>query len=380
MRRGFARVRRQRVKIRKGRTRGAVPTSKRALRAPSSVGKRGVWEKGGAWNFRRYTRSPAPRAPCGKAPMSSDDFGSPAQRRRKLVLRKIPTPGPLPVVRPPQKSLPFVSELVSAEAEAAAAITSSPSREELSPLQRARAVDPASHPTPPARQQPAGRWAPPPSGLAISELLPRATVAPVVTSTHPERIPAERPVWTRVSTIQAVGGGLAAIALFAALGFAVGERAERPASASANLQSPSPAIETTRTLTVPSHVLTPAYLPPTPTENVASAAESEMKPLPVESLPVVRGTSRTAASAAPPKAQAERPASSSPVDRATVSMQPPAAEDSSGEGTSNAAEPTGSSPGTAEIAPEAPPAAPAGVDPLVQAVREDIREEESRSK
>ena len=41
MRRGFARVRRQRVKIRKGRTRGAVPTSKRALRAPSSVGKRG---------------------------------------------------------------------------------------------------------------------------------------------------------------------------------------------------------------------------------------------------------------------------------------------------------------------------------------------------
>ncbi len=316
---------------------------------------------------------------------SSDDFGSGAPRRRKLVLRKIPVAGPLPAVRPPQKSLPFAAEVLSLEAEAAAAITSSPSRGGPATLPRPRAGEDPAHASGAQAQEPAGyAWhRAPPREPPRKEVSLRATVAPVVASSHPSGRPARRSAWTRASKLLAVGGSLAGVAVFAALGIAVGERSARPGAAAASLQAPPPrALETTGAAPVTGGTMTaPTTAQPTPAENMASVVAAEMKPVPIQALPIVHTAPAAPAGASTWKAQAEKPASaqSSAAVGAVFSVQAPGTAESSAQTALKVVESTASSANGA-IAPEVPASPPPAVDPLVQAVREDIREEESRSK
>ena len=96
---------------------------------------------------------------------------------------------------------------------------------------------------------------PAPPQAPASDTGARATVAPVVTAArirHGHTDSARSP-WarfarasTRASTLLAVGGALAAVALFATLGIAVGERSGRPAPSPASLQAVSPVVAETR--------------------------------------------------------------------------------------------------------------------------------------
>src|SRR4029077_3485553 len=186
---------------------------------------------------------------------------TPAQRRRKLVLRKIPNLGPLPVVRPPQKSIPFITFELSADAEAAAAITSSPSHAGPLPMGRAGETEAwagagqaFAHPASSLTQEPLGAHRASRSQSPASDANPHPTMAPVVASSirlpvpmtmeQAALLPGQATLAPRrSSTLLAVGGSVAGVVLAATLGVAVGERTARPTRTSATMQAVSPAAE-----------------------------------------------------------------------------------------------------------------------------------------
>jgi hypothetical protein len=359
--------------------------------------------------------------------MSSNESRPPGHRPRKLVLRKIPTAGPLPDVRPPQRSIPFFDSAESfADAEAAAAITTSPSRVGPLPVSPLPAPPMAARPLPVSPVPPAGlpmaeapirsprpaaatvlpqvqelaavvraRW---PSQVPIAESDPRATVAPVVAPPSSAGLPLDaqgprRSIWarvarasTRASTLRAVGACLVGIALFAALGVEVGERSSHPAPASAAMQPVS--AETKSVVSV----VTPAQRPdPLPASSVdpSKLAAASVAPMPM--VEVVKPTTIEAppiAHAAPVAAsptKAPPPASSGATSGGVIAAAP-AKQTTAASAATPADGPTkdvvqaGEEAASAPVAPEIPPSPAPTVDPLVQAVREDIREDEARRK
>jgi hypothetical protein len=331
--------------------------------------------------------------------MSSNDSGSPAQRRRKLVLRKIPNLGPLPVVRPPQKSIPFISFELSADAEAAAAITSSPSH--AGPLPTGRAGETVAwagagqafaHPASSLAQEPLGAHRASQSQSPASDTNTHPTMAPVVASSIrlPEPMPMEEAAMRlrqatlaprRSSTLLAVGGSVAGVVLAATLGVAVGERTARPTRTSATMQAVSPAAE---------------VRPPTSVANaargsqpIAASAPSpaapgviQLEPTTIGAPSVVHEAIATAVTALPTRVPAATHAAAVPAETPTAPAiaAPPAASSSTNRVAAGEVEPTAPSASAAAMVPEIPSSPAPAVDPLVQAVREDIREEQTRAK
>ncbi len=341
--------------------------------------------------------------------MSFNDSGPPAGRRRKLVLRKIPAPGPLPVVKPPQKSLPFVSVDASAEAEAAAAITSLPPRgmASLEP-QRTVADSPralaqggvrGSRPQPDeipaayrARLPSQVPFRAPPYEAPPSETGTRATVAPTATSARPAGMAREHvgSPWirfarasTRGSTLLVAGGCVVALAIFATLGLEVGERSGRPAAASLQAVSQATA-ETKASVPVPSQAqkLVPSVTHPSSEQAAKATATEAERTTPIATTPrVVRTMAAVAPAAAPEKTPTTpAPAMSGWAIAQAPTAQPSSPSDTNAQAARSAVDPAASAATSAAVAPEIPPTPAPTVDPLVQAVREDIREEEARTK
>jgi hypothetical protein len=215
-----------------------------------------------------------------------------------------------------------------------------------------------------------------PSQYPVQARFAPASVAPVSAPSRYEELllaaAAEpRPRSIRVSTLLAVGGGLAAIALVAVLGVAAGERSTHTSTAQAALPAPDPvAVETKSTARIAS--ATPALpLVEKPAENAPSAAAAELGPA---SPPQAAGH----AAARTPKAKAAG-ASHEKAAALAKTAQAPSSDDSDTQA-SKAAEPADPAASETALAPEIPSSAPAPVDPLVQAVREDIREDQARTK
>jgi hypothetical protein len=341
--------------------------------------------------------------------MSSNDSGPPAQRRRKLVLRKIPNLGPLPVVRPPQKSIPFISFELSADAEAAAAITSSPSQAGPLPMGRADEAEAwtgaghaFAHPASSLTQAPLGAHRaarsqnpasdanPYPMISPASDANPHATMAPVVASSI--RLPAPMPMEQgalllgqatlaprRSSTLLAVGGSIAGVVLAATLGVAVGERTARPTRTSATMQAVSPATEVRPATSVASAARGSQTMA---APALAAPVIVQLEPTTIGAPPFVHEAITTAVTGQPARAPATTQAATVPAEatRAPAVSAPPAASSSSNRVAGGEVDTTALSASAAAMVPEIPPSPPPAVDPLVQAVREDIREEQTHAK
>jgi hypothetical protein len=253
---------------------------------------------------------------------------------------------------------------------------------------------PVQAPAPPAAAL--GQAFPVPAQRAAARGLPRdstprPSVAPVVASlppvgTAPELAPMPRPGLSADSKLLAAGGALAAAMLLVAVGVLLGERSSGSTAPAAATSVQSPVVVEAKA--------TAAALPILPTATVATAIEvrpsvpdhppkatkSEVSTsIDVQQLPSStrsRPQGWSVAAASPKTAASAGWTVATPTGRSTA-----AGADTAGQ------EPTtGDSPPTANaaaVAAEAPaPSASAAppVDPLVQAVREDIREDEARTK
>jgi hypothetical protein len=216
-----------------------------------------------------------------------------------------------------------------------------------------------------------------PSQYPVQARFAPVSVAPVSAPSRYEELllaaAAEpRPRSIRVSTLLAVGGGLAAIALVAVLGIAAGERSAHTSASQAALPVPDPLpVETKSAAHVAS--ATPALpLVEKPAENAPSAAAAELSPASPPQAAAGHAAART------PKAKAVGAAHEKAAALAKTAQAPNS--DDSDTQASKAAEPADPAASETALAPEIPSSAPAPVDPLVQAVREDIREDQARTK
>jgi hypothetical protein len=323
--------------------------------------------------------------------MSAHDPRPSAPRPRRLVLRKIQdgtylgpaatssksSLTPLPMVRPPPRpSSPVLPETYALDSAALAAMTPpAPRAAELQPRPRPASVRtplPSTTPAPdPQFYAPARSY--PPASTPVGERNPRNSVAPVVASLPPHTaafIPSALPTRARFSAdskLLAGGGALAATMLALAVGVFLGKGSARSAASAASAPaSYTAAVETPAVVVfAPPPVVVRAAVPAQPTvETMAIAATIDVQQLPVAPRPRVRPW--VVATAKVPNAGgwtvAAPQAGSTPASAAKPSVSPPPADPPAVE---------------ANEAPEVPATTAAAVDPLVQAVREDIREDES---
>jgi hypothetical protein len=297
----------------------------------------------------------------------------------------------------------------SYDAGAIAAITPAVPRAAAIPSQTSRAEIPASWSAMPARQAPwsapparpasqsapFGYAAPAPSPSAFRDSSRRTSVAPVVMASLPPvtaapRVPVTRRPLSADSKLLAAGGALAAAMLLVAVGVLLGQRS--------TATSPTAATPGAYPVVIEAKAPTAAALPPAATaalpvearpapgpvvERADGPTTVDVQQLPSAPRPRPQGWSVVAAprstgsaggwTVAGSLAARSAPAAIDPTPRAASAPTAAAAPTAT-----DAPEPIASA---AAVASE-PPAAAATppVDPLVQAVREDIREDEARSK
>jgi hypothetical protein len=193
-----------------------------------------------------------------------------------------------------------------------------------------------------------------------------------------------RPGLSADSKLLAAGGGLAAAMLLVAVGVLLGERSSGSTAPAAATSVQSPVVVEAKTTAAPpilptATVATAIEVRPSGPDHPPKVVKSEVSTsIDVQQLPSStrsRPQGWSVAATSPKTAASAGWTVATPTGRST-----PAGADTAGQ------EPTtGDSPATANaVAPEAPSpsasAAPPPVDPLVQAVREDIREDEARTK
>jgi hypothetical protein len=369
--------------------------------------------------------------------MSGQDSPPQNPRRKKLVLRKIAVDGasvpdtwsnsytgPLPVVRPPPRPS-FTNEAVieaepdaepeiisemaidatvivapSPDAWAAAAMTAAvPRASDAVKMRSAFPVEATRTPSPVAAAVAA--LAP----LAPPETSSRTTVSPVVATLAPVDSPAPLPSFGRSrfsldSKVLAAGGAMAAAMLLVALGVFLGVRSTR--STAATTASSAPATLGTFPVVVDAKASgSMPSAPPVAVDVPSVAAPVAEKADPIG--PVAKSdragardhTSGASKGDAPLTIDVSQLPAAQPARTKWTPVAPPKAEATgwtvAGVAPVPAAPPNSARGGAAEWAPsDAPPAASgaapaaeipatpqAPVDPLVQAVREDIREDEA---
>ncbi len=212
----------------------------------------------------------------------------------------------------------------------------------------------------------------------------RPSVAPVVSTLPPigvaPQLPPQRSPMSADSKLLAAGGALAAAMLLVALGVLLGQRSTSPAPSAAGTGSYPLVVETRApaATALPAAPTRPVEARPaiadTPVERVDSPATIDVQKLPPAARPRPQGWSVVAPTA--------KPAGSgwtvaAPIVRPGAAPAPTGeARAQGGAAASDQAPPVASA---APVAPEAPAAsAPPPVDTFVQAVRDDIREDESR--
>jgi hypothetical protein len=235
------------------------------------------------------------------------------------------------------------------------------------------------------------------------EWTPRASVAPVVNTLPPPARGGLHPFRARGrlsadSKLLAGGGALAAAMLLVALGVLLGQRSSAPGAPSAAASGPYPLVVETKAAPValpvaPSALPSPieARLAPTPA-GVPAAKLGGPATIDVRELPFVSQLPQLSRLPQPVRAQGwsvapAAPKSGSPASGWTVAGSP-VGHSSAGTppvapGAGDTAEAPAPVASAAAVAPEASSTAataPAPVDPLVQAVRDDIREDEARTK
>ena len=302
------------------------------------------------------------------------------------------------------------------DAGAIAAITPAVPRAAAVPSQASRAEIPAAWSAMPARQAPwsgaparlASQSAPfghvahtaaGPSPVPLRDFGPRTSVAPVVMASLPPvtaapRVPVTRRPLSPDSKLLAAGGALAAAMLLVAVGVLLGQHSTA-SSPGASTPAAYPVIVEAKAPTAaalpPAATALPVEARPAPgpvvVEKVDGPTTVDVQQLPSAPKPRPQGWSVVAAApkstgsaggwtvAGSPAARSV-PAAMNPAPRAPAATAPTAPT-----GT-DTPEPIVSA---AAVAPEPPspgpvPAATPPVDPLVQAVREDIREDEARGK
>lgn len=285
----------------------------------------------------------------------------------------------------------------SSEAGALAAMT--PAAPNAGGMPLGASADPAWAPVP--VQAPAPPTAPPAQGFPVPatrvaargsyrDSIPRASDAPVVASLPPVGVapqlePMPRPRLSADSKLLAAGGALAAAMLLVAVGVLVGQRsssATAPAAA-ATVQTPVVEVKAPTAAAPPNRATALEVRPSAPDRPLPAVAKSEapssidVQQLPSAPRPHAQGWSvatpapKGAASAGWVAAPAVR--STTAAAAADTASQEPSTADSPSSGASTAA-------ATAQEAPAPSASASPPVDPFVQAVREDIREDEARTK
>ncbi len=293
---------------------------------------------------------------------------------------------PPPQASPQEWLSPAADDWRSSDVGDIAAMTPAIPREPAVPVWAPIATQPAAQPSMPRMNAPG--VAPGPS----REWVPRASVAPVVNTLPPagavlnpfrvrRRLSAD-------SKLLAGGGALAAAMLLVALGVLLGQRSSAPGAPSAAASGPYPVVVDTRAAAPVALPAAPAVPPVEARPAPEPAAIPEVKlvapaTVAVQELPAVGQPRAQGWSVAPAAPKAGSPTvgwtvAGSPVARSASTATPPVA---AGAGdTHEAPAPVASA---AAVAPEASATAaiaPAPVDPLVQAVRDDIREDEARTK
>jgi hypothetical protein len=269
-------------------------------------------------------------------------------------------------------------------------------------INRAAAAVPEWRPMPTQSAQSSIPFAPP---RAVApgpsrESVPRPSVAPVVSTLPP--IGAAPDLGARPrgrlsadSKLLAAGGALAAAMLLVALGVLLGQRSAGTGSPSAAASGPFPVVVETRAAAPAAVPIAPAALPvetrpavPAPVAvRVEAPTAIDVQQLAPAPPPRAQGWSVAAATpkeapagaaatgwtvASPPARRATpTPVAAAHLDPALAAQSPAAPDDKAPPATSAAAV----TPETSAAAPSAPPP----VDPFVQAVRDDIREDESRT-
>jgi hypothetical protein len=221
---------------------------------------------------------------------------------------------------------------------------------------------------------------------------PRTSVAPIVASLPPvETAPLLGPVspgrLSADSKLLAAGGALAAAMLLVAVGVLLGQR-------SSSATAPSAATTVQYPVVVETKAPTATALPPAATavEMLPSVSEHGAQKLEgpatinVQQLPAVPRPSTPSTPGWSVAAAAPKPAASAGWTVAAPRVRSPAA---AAAGTAAPDPATGESPASAaasavaangDVAPAPSASVAPAVDPLVQAVREDIREDEARTK
>jgi hypothetical protein len=222
---------------------------------------------------------------------------------------------------------------------------------------------------------------------------PRTSVAPVVASllppmdTGPQLAPPRRRL-SADSKLLAAGGALAAAMLLVALGVLLGQRSASPETSSAAASGQYPLVVATK---APAAKALPAAAPVAEARPAVAAAAPEKSEGPatidVQQLPAaprprpqgwsVAPTAPRAAAGAGWSVAATPAAHPAPAKTVDPNTQAAAADPSPTAVASGAAS---GSEATPTEAPAASVSATPPVDPLVQAVREDIREDEARTK
>jgi hypothetical protein len=292
---------------------------------------------------------------------------------------------------PPRPSSPILPEAYALDAAAVAAMTPPAPRiaEAAVPAFPVRVRTPIPEPAMPPRAPvyPPVMYGNTPARAFVapiaqpSQASGRSSVAPVVASLPPPsalfapRHPRVRAPFSPDSKLLAAGGALAATMLALAVGVFLGKGSAHASASAAATQGAYPVIVETRAAigAAPfAAVDPPPAAAPAPVETSTVALTVDVQQLPVAPRPRVRPWV-----VATPKAPnagwtvADTHAPSGPSPAKTPAQAAPAAPTEESEPIANAA----------AAQPEIPVGSPAVVDPLVQAVRDDIREDEAaRSK
>ena len=255
---------------------------------------------------------------------------------------------------------------------------------------------PTSMPFLPVRAAAPGPSREPRAGPSIPPVV--ATLPPI--GRAPDLGPAPRSRLSADSKLLAAGGALAAAMLLVAVGVLLGQRSAGPSAVSAAASGPYPVVVETKAATaalLPAGPATPAALPvetrpavPAPAAvRVEAATTVEVQQLPPASPPRAQGWSVAAAAPKAPAGPLEGPPR---LDR-RARADPPCRPDPGGCRRRSGAVAAGRASGgrcrrgaahhgrrsrSARSFGRSARSAP--VDPLVQAVREDIREDESRAR
>jgi hypothetical protein len=350
-----------------------------------------------SYTGRRPTRAPASQAPeTVKSrqplilPLASEPVLEPEEIEPDAL--EAVDEAPSHAAAPPGQWAVLPGDDWRTEEEAGAAAAMTP------PAPREAAIPPRSNASIPSSTSGIRAWpttprpavAPVATAPVPQEPSPRPSVAPVVATLPPigtaPQLPPRRSAMSADSKLLAAGGALAAAMLLVAVGVLLGQRSAQPAPSAAGTGSYPLVIDTKApaAAALPPPAGRPVEARPavaeTPVRRVDAPTTIDVQNLPLPARPHAQGWSVATPAAKPVASGAGWSVAAAPVVR-------PAGATTAG-ATTGAAQPQALTTGDTALAasaapatPEAPAAsAPAPVDPFVQAVRDDIREDETRTK